>query len=90
MKKTDLLLGFFIGLVVTFIGVFAFIEIFTDYHFVQGLQILKTNGNLGKLITIGAVLNLVAFFGLLKFKKDLMARGVILGTIFLAILTIFL
>jgi hypothetical protein len=90
MRKTDLFVGFFIGLLVTFVGVFAFVEIFTDYHFSQGLQLLKANGSLGKLITVGAILNLVAFFGLLKFKKDLMARGVIFATIFLAILTIFL
>ena len=54
-----------------------------------GIAKVKATDNLGKIITLGAVLNLIAFFILLHYKKDLMARGVILATIILAILTIF-
>jgi hypothetical protein len=50
---------------------------------------MKAEGKLGKLITLGAMLDLVAFGVLLKMNKDLMARGVVLAVIIIAIFTIF-
>ena len=41
----------------------------------------------GKLVTIGAILNLVAFFIFIKKKQDYRARGVILATVLVAIST---
>ncbi len=89
MRKTDLFLGIIIGFVTTIIGMFIFLEFFTDYHFVNGISSLKQNGYLGKLITLGAVLNIIAFFVLLKINKELMARGVVLATIILTLITLF-
>jgi hypothetical protein len=89
MKKTDLLKGMLIGFVSAFIGVYLFIEFKTDFHFLEGLKGIKQQGFLGKLIAMGAVLNLATFFLLLKLNKELMARGVVLATILLTIITIF-
>jgi hypothetical protein len=88
MKKTDLLIGVLIALAATALGSFIFIELFTPYHFMDGVAMYKSHGVLGKIITLGAIMNVVIFFVLLKFNKDLMARGVILGTIILTILTL--
>ena len=90
MNKIELFYGFIIGLLAAFFGVFLFISFFTDYEFVYGIEILQANNSTGKLITVGAILNIVIFFFLLKIQKELMARGVILATIVLAILTIFI
>ena len=89
MKKIDLLYGLLIGIVAAFIGVYLFIAVFTDYEFLNGFAILKRGGKLGKLIALGTVLNLFVFFYLLKINKELMARGVVLATILLAVVTIF-
>lgn len=89
MKKTDLVLGALIGIVASAIGSFIFIELFTQYSFIEGIKIMKSNGQLGKIITLGSILNVVVFFVLLKFDKELMARGVVLGTILLTIITLF-
>ena len=51
---------------------------------------LKFQGNLGKLITLGSILTLIAFAILLKMNKEIMARGVVLAVIALAILTLFI
>ena len=64
MKKTDLLIGVFLGIIASLVG------------------------KLGKIISLGSVLNIIVFFLLLKFNKELIARGVILGTILLAIITL--
>lgn len=88
MRKIDLLIGFILGNIATATGIFLFINFFTDFEFGKGLVILKSQNSLGKLIALGAIINIFLFFGLLKFNKDLMARGVILATIALTILTI--
>ena len=88
MKKTDLLIGVFIGITASIIGSYIFIELLTEYNFIEGVKILRFQGKLGKIISLGSVLNIIVFFLLLKFNKELMARGVILGTILLAIITL--
>jgi hypothetical protein len=88
MKKTDLLIGVLIGIIASIIGSYVFIELLTEYNFVEGIKILRFQGKLGKIISLGSVLNIFVFFLLLKFNKELIARGVILGTILLAIITL--
>ena len=89
MKKIDLFYGFVIGVVASIIGSYIFIVAFTPYSFLGGIQILKFEGKLGKIITLGAILNLLIFFGLLKYNKELLARGVILAMFILTIITLF-
>jgi len=89
MRKIDLFIGMIIGFIATFIGVYLFLEYKTEYGFTEGIQGIKQQGFLGKLIAMGAVLNLGVFFLLLKLNKELMARGVILATILLTVITLF-
>ena len=90
MRKIDLFIGILIGLATCCIGTYLFLKFATDYGFTEGITIMKTQGLIGKVITLGAILNLIAFFTLLKLKKEMMARGVIIATILLAILTVIL
>lgn len=90
MNKKDLILGFLIGFTTTLLGSYIFISIFTEFKFIAGIQIMKSQGNLGKIITLGSILTLLAFGILLKMNKDMMARGVVLAVITLAILTLFI
>jgi hypothetical protein len=89
MTKIDLVFGFIIGIITTFIGSYIFIEVFTQHNFTNGILLIKSGGNMGKLITIGAILNFAIFFLLLKLNKELMARGVVLAMIILTIITFF-
>ncbi len=90
MNKKDLLIGFVIGILACVLGVFLFITFFTDFDFLIGIHSMKSEGKLGKLITLGAILDLIAFGILLKMNKEIMARGVVLAVICIAIFTIFL
>ncbi|MGV1012876.1 MAG: hypothetical protein ACOYBS_10535 [Flavobacterium sp.] len=91
MKKSDLFIGFFMGIVATLLGTLVFLQIkMPKLVSIEGLSTIREQGIMGKLITLGAVINLLLFFILLKINKDLMARGVVLATIILAIITIFL
>ncbi len=85
----DMIIGIFISLLATAIGSYIFIEKYTGYHFIDGIQVFKSQGLLGKIITLGAILNLISFFILLKLNQEAMARGVVFGTIVLTIITLF-
>ena len=89
MNKKDILIGFAIGILACVLGVFLFLSFFTDFDFMIGIQTMKSEGKLGKLITLGAILDLVIFGILLKMNKELMARGLVLAVICIAIFTIF-
>ena len=89
MNKIDLLIGFIIGIIASILGSYIFITFFTGFDFMTGIHTMKSEGKLGKLITLGAILNLVVFAFLLKLDREMMARGVILAVISIAIITIF-
>lgn len=89
MQKRDLFIGFLLGIIGAILGVFLFITFFTSYDFLEGITILKSQNSVGKLIALGAVINVALFFLLLKFQKDVMARGVVLATIALTLATLF-
>lgn len=90
MKKSDLLIGALLGIITSLLGSVLFILLFTTYGILDGLQFILASGKMGKLLTLGALLNLLLFFALLKLNKELMARGVVLGSIVLTILTLLL
>ncbi|SHF96149.1 hypothetical protein SAMN05443549_101993 [Flavobacterium fluvii] len=89
MNKTDILIGFVIGILASLLGSFLFIKFFTAFDFMEGVESMKFEGRLGKLITLGSILDLVAFGVLLKLDKEMMARGVILAVIVITIITLF-
>ncbi len=90
MRKIDLFIGFFIGIATTLLGTILFLKLFTEVQTINDFHIVREQGILGKVITLGAILNIIIFFILLKKNRELMARGVVLATIILAILTVFL
>ena len=90
MNKIDLLYGAIIGFLTTLLGCYLFLAIFTNYDFTYAIQVMISEGYLGKLIALGAILNIGIYFYLLKINKELMARGVILGVLLLTIITLFL
>lgn len=90
MKKADLLIGIFIGLIGALVGTYVALHFFTKQGFVAGFELMKRAGMIGKVITLGSIPNLVLFFFLLKKNKDVMARGIVLAMFILIIVTLIL
>ncbi|CAM3557341.1 hypothetical protein [Flavobacterium chungbukense] len=84
----EIAIGFIIGIFTALLGSYLFITFFTTFDVSSGLQIIKEQGYLGKIITLGTLLDLAVFAILLKRNKEFMARGVILAVIVLAISTL--
>jgi len=89
-QKIAVVIGVVISLIGAFLGSLLFVTFFTEFEYWEGIQKLRQQGSLGKLIALGAVVNIIFFFLLLKFRKELIARGIVLGTIVLAIFTLFI
>lgn len=90
MDRADLVLGIFLGLTGALAGSFIFIALFTPYTVTDGLFIIRESGQISKILSLGAIVNLAIFFGLLKFKKDVVAKGVLLSMFVITLATIIL
>ena len=89
MKHKELIIGFIIGLLASIIGLLIVLLIFGKGNTMSdSLDIAITNKVLTKLVSMGAILNLGAFFLFLKQKKDSRAKGVLIATIVVAVITI--
>lgn len=91
MVKKEVLIGIIVGLIANAIGLFfATLFLGDNANFLEVLKSASAEGFLGKLISLGAILNLMAFFFFIRKKQDYRARGVLLTTIFVAIFTFIL
>ncbi|TYA92342.1 hypothetical protein [Seonamhaeicola marinus] len=84
----DIFIGIFVGLIANAIGLFITANLLGNGDdFTKVIKAAAEEGFLGKLISLGAVLNLIAFFIFIKKRQDYRARGVLLITVFIAVFT---
>jgi len=84
--KKEIAIGFLVGIIANTFGTLVYILIFSDLSISETFDAAFTQGHLGSLLALGAILNLVAFFGFLRIKRDLRARGVMIATLLTALL----
>jgi hypothetical protein len=91
MIKKEIFIGFFVGLISNCIGLLLAVLYFGNGEDIgTTLKQSLDEGIFGKLVTIGAILNLIVFFIFIKKKQDYRARGVLLATVLVAISTFLL
>jgi len=90
MIKNEVFIGLVAGLIANSLGLLIVTLILGDGGIDETLQKSLDEGLIGKLVTMGAILNLVVFFVFLKKKQDYRAKGVLLATILVAITTFLL
>ena len=82
----ELFIGFFIGIVANLAGSYLYIFFFSEETFEKTIQFAIEQDVLGNIIALGAILNLCAFFILLKKNQVYRARGVVMATVLAALL----
>lgn len=88
MIKKDIFIGILVGLIANAIGLLLVATLLgKGDDFTTVIKAAAKEGFLGKLISLGAILNLVAFFIFIRKRQDYRARGVLLITIFIAVFT---
>lgn len=78
--RNKLAKGIVIGFLANSLGIMLYILVFSPLKITTTLQAAYSNGYLGAIIGLGAILNLLAFFAFIKLKKDLEAKGVLVAT----------
>lgn len=89
MHKKELAIGFIVGIIANTLGTLLYILLFSDLSIVETYNAAIEQGHVGSLLALGAILNLVAFFGFLKIKRDNRAKGVLMATLLTALLILY-
>ncbi|HBU79580.1 MAG TPA: hypothetical protein DEF18_15895 [Muricauda sp.] len=86
MKSSkEIIIGFIVGIIANTFGTLLYILLFSDLGIVETFNAAIEQGHIGSLLALGAILNLVAFFGFLRIKRDQRAKGVMLATLVTAL-----
>ena len=88
--KKDLLIGVLISLFATAPGIFLYLEYFSEFSVDETLRMISQGGLYGKVLSLAAIPNLFVFFIFIKKKQDHRAKGVLFGTILIALTTLIL
>lgn len=83
--KKEILIGAVTGIIANTFGVIIFSLLFIEGGVNENLAYAYRVGELGKIIALGAIPNLLVFFLFLRNKRIYRARGVLLVTILLTI-----
>ena len=87
--RKELLIGFLVGVIANIIGTLLYILLFSDLGIVETYEAAVEQEHVGSLLALGAILNLFAFFGFLKIRRDQRAKGVLLATILTAMVILY-
>ena len=88
--KKDILIGILVSLFATAGGCFLYIEYFSKFSFSETIQMIEDGNLYGKILSIAAIPNLFVFFVFIKKKQDNRAKGVLITTIVIALITLVL
>lgn len=84
-KRKELIIGFIVGIIANTFGTLLYIILFSDLGIVETFNAAVQQGHIGSILALGAILNLIAFFGFLRIKRDQRAKGVMLATLVTAL-----
>lgn len=91
MIKKEIFIGFIVGIIANTLGFIIALFIFGNSGNITLLfKQSFAEGIFSKLVSMGALLNLVAFFMFIKIRRDYRARGVIFATIVITMTTFLL
>ena len=87
--RKELLIGFAVGIIANTVGTLLYILLFSNLGILETFEAAVTQGHVGSLLALGAILNLIAFFGFLKIRRDQRAKGVLIATILTAMVILY-
>lgn len=87
--KKELIIGFMVGIIANIIGTLLYILLFSQLGIAETFKAAVQQGHVGSLLALGAILNLIAFFGFLKIRRDQRAKGVLIATILTALIILY-
>ena len=91
MIKKEIFIGFFVGFLANTVGlILAILFLHEDPSIIEIIVKSFEEELLSKLISLGAIMNLLVFFVYIKKKQNYRAKGVLMATIAIALITLIL
>ena len=91
LNKKELFCGLLSGFLANLLGmIIVVIVLFQSFNILKIINDSISETFITKLISLGAIVNLIVFFMFLKYDYEERARGVLLATFIIAILTIYI
>ena len=91
LNKKEVFLGLLSGFLSNLLGVIiTVIILFQNFDIFKIINDSISENFITKLISLGAIVNLIVFFIFLKYNYEERARGVLVATFIIAILTVYL
>ena len=91
LNKKELFCGLLSGFLADLLGmIIVVIVLFQSFNILKIINDSISETFITKLISLGAIVNLIVFFIFLKYDYEERARGVLLATFIIAILTIYI
>ncbi len=88
-QKKELFIGFLVGIIANVLGTLTYILLFSEFGVTETFKAAVQQGHVGSLLALGAILNLVAFFGFLRLRRDQRAKGVLIATLLTALVILY-
>ncbi|AWX43997.1 hypothetical protein HME9304_00996 [Flagellimonas maritima] len=88
-SRKEILIGFVVGIIANTFGTLLYVIIFSDLSITETFEAAVAQEHIGSLLALGAILNLVAFFGFLRIKRDYRAKGVLIATLLTAMVILY-
>ncbi|TYQ00476.1 hypothetical protein C7447_1011092 [Tenacibaculum adriaticum] len=85
--KKEILIGVLVSFFATFCGMFIYLEYISRFGFYETIEMIRESGMLGSVIALATIPNLFVFFIFLRKNQEHRARGVLIATIFTALVT---
>ena len=85
--KREIFIGIVVSIFATFCGMYIYLQYISRYGFYETLEMINEGGVLGSVIALAAIPNLFVFFIFLRKNQEYRARGVLIATIFTALVT---
>ena len=91
LNKKELFCGLLSGFLANLLGmIIVVIVLFQSFNILKVINDSISETFITKLISLGAIVNLIVFFIFLKYDYEERAKGVLLATFIIAILTIYI
>ena len=88
-QRKELIIGFLVGIIANTLGTLLYVLLFSDLGLLETFEAAVAQGHVGSLLALGAILNLVAFFGFLRIRRDQRAKGVLVATLLTALVILY-
>lgn len=86
--KKEIVIGVLVSILATAAGLFLYLEYISQGTIAETMKMVREGGVLGSVLALAAIPNLFVFWVFLKKRQDYRARGVLMTTIIIALLTL--